>query len=277
MRIGIYFEDQPHPIFYDHKIFSSNHKIIGYSSGAQFTNHHLKYIPDPDELLTGSEILLICAEHSSCMDIMTRAIRKGVHVFHCNLSVLTLANLLDLRVLLQEIDVRLGFSSSGFLHFCHPEINFPTDLALFYDCKREITEPIFEHQLKQILTFDLGTLIRTTSSSVRRVRVGSFPVMAQDFNLLSLRLELENGGVMCYTLSNTNSLPSHTLSCYINNELYLPNHTSAKPLSHLLKRSMEENLRSFLTDRSLSHQPMDIDMAIDLHRLLNIIFEKLQL
>lgn len=277
MRIGIYFENQPHPIFYDNKIFNSNHKIIGYSSGAQFTNLQLKYIPDPDELLSGSEILLICAEHSSCMNIMTRAIRKGVHVFHCNLSVLTLENLLDLRVLLQEINVRIGFSSSGFLPFIQPKINFPTDLALFYDCKRDVTEPSFEREFKMILTFDLGTFIRTTDSNIRRVRVGSFPVMSKDFKLLSLRLELENGSVMCYTLSNNNTSPSHTLSCYVNNDLHLPTRTSEEPLTHFLKQSVEENLQNFLKDKDFYQPPMSIDMAIDLYRLLDKVFEKLQL
>lgn len=279
MRIGIYFESYANPFFLKKDIFDHNHKLIGYSTAnAQpISNLPLNFIPDCAELLAGSEVLMICAESSSCVEVAVNAIRKGIHVFHCNLSLFSLRELMDIRILLQEISVSVGFGSSGATPLQHALRPLPTDLPIFADCKRNAQESYDYRRIRKMLTFDLGSLLRISKSNVRRVRLGAFPVLKPEFDLLSLRIELENGSILCYTLTNNVENSSFALSCFIDSNLHFPNLSSNEPFAVAVAQSIEDNLKQFLHNIPAPIAPLNIEMAIDLQRLLDTVSEKLQL
>lgn len=271
MQVGIYFGK------HSDDNFAGDVQVFGYSSaenmpinGVPFT-----FIPDCAELIAGSDALLVFAGQSDCYSIAVDAIRKGIHVFYSDLSQLSLQNLIDIRNLLQEINVKVSFGYSGFNVIDHLSVNKPIENAIFVDCKRSVQQINRQLQLRKILTFDMASLLRLSTSAVRKVRISAFPVNEASFRLLNLRLELNDGSIYCYTLTDNLAPESYSLTLYSDQQTDLPCYSSDESFASFAQNTLADNTLHFASQVDNRCPQFSIERAIDLHRLLQGIFDKL--
>jgi hypothetical protein len=277
VQIGIYFGNYSDYSFAKKLKFADGVDVFSYSTVDNEPNEGIPFafIPDCAELLAGSDALLVFAGQSACYSITVDAIRRGIHVLHSDLSLISLQNLIDMRNLLQEIDVNVNFGCSGFNVLNYLSIYKPIENAIFVDCKRNVQRTNSQLQLRKVLTFDLATLLRLTKSAVRKVRIGVFPILENSFNLLNLRLELDNGSIYCYTLTNNLEAESYLLTPYIDNQTHLACYSSNEPFDSFAQSIFADSMQHFVAGGNNSSPQFNIERAIDLRRLLQEVFEKL--
>ena len=277
MQVGIYLGNHSDYSFVERLNFADSVTAFGYSTtdNEPIDSVPFAFIPDCAELLAGSDALLVFAGQSECYSITVDAIRRGIHVFHSDLSLISLQNLIDIRNLLQEIDVNVSFGCSGFNILNYLSVDKPIENAIFVDCKRNIQQMNSQVQLRKILTFDLATFLRLTKSAIRKVRIGVFPILENSFTLLNLRLELANGSIYCYTLTNNLETESYLLNPYIDNQTHLPCYSSNVPFDSFAQGIFADNMQYFVAGANNNSSHFNIERAIDLNRLMQEVFEKL--
>jgi hypothetical protein len=277
MQVGIYFGKHSDNSIAIKTDFAEDVTIFGYSStenrpvdGVPFT-----FVPDCAELIAGSDALLVFAGQSDCYSIAVDAIRKGIHVFYSDLSQLSLQNLIDIRNLLQEINVKVSFGYSGFNVINHLSVNKHIENAIFVECKRSVQQVNRQLQLRKILTFDLASLLRLSTSAVRKVRISAFPVNEASFSLLNLRFELNDGSIYCYTLTDNLEPESYSLTLFSDPQTNLPCYSSYESFTSYAQNTLVDNMLHFVAQVDNGCPQFTIERAIDLHRLLQGIFDKL--
>ncbi|MDD2279945.1 MAG: hypothetical protein PHD06_07855 [Bacteroidales bacterium] len=277
MQVGIYFGKHSDDNFAPKSNFAGDVKVFGYSSVENEPNKNIPFafIPDYAELLAASDVLLVVAGQSDCYSIAVDAIRKGIHVFYSDLSQLSLQNLIDIRNLLQEIDVKVSFGYSGFNVIDHLPVSKSIENAIFVDCKRSVQQVNRQLQFHKILTFDLASLLRLSTSAVRKVRISAFPVNEASFRLLNLRLELNDGSIYCYTLADNLAPESYSLTLYSDQQTDLPCYSSNESFANFAQNTLADNVLYFASQVDNRCPQFTIERAIDLHRLLQGIFDKL--
>ena len=279
MQIGFFFETQADVEFVNELSLSQSGNTICYTTadGTSNTTLPFSFVNDINELIAASEVLAVFSDKPDSLEKAKDAIRKGVHVFYGDLSKLSLNNLLAFRNLQQEINVSISFGHSGVDLIKHLSVNKPIEGPVFIDSKRSVRNSFTVQQLNSLLTFDMATLFRLTQSSVRKVRVAAFPIDENRLSLLNVRVELNDSSILCYTLTNDIEPESFNINLYINGPLQVYRYSIDEPFISVAQTSTADDLLQFVEGLNIRTPIFSIERAIDLHRLLQEVFDKLSI
>lgn len=279
MQIGFIFESQAGVEVFDKLSLSQSENTICYTTadGTSNTTSPFSLVNDVNELIAASEVLAVFSDKPNSLEKAKDAIRKGVHVFYADLSKLSLNNLLAFRNLQQEIDVSVGFGHSGIDLVKHLAISRPIDGPVFIDSKRSVQNSFTVQQFNSLLTFDMATLFRHSQSSVRKVRVAVFPIDENRLSLLNVRVELNDSSILCYTLTNDIEPESFNINLYLNGPQQVYRYSNDEPFTNVALNSTSDDLHQFVESLRFRTPIFSIERAIDLHRLLHEVFDKLSM
>ncbi len=274
MPIGIYAGREIEELGTDQFNLSVEETIIGYA-GLESLRVDRERLPfySTTELLEQIDTLLILGDNQECFQTAVHAIRKGKHVFLEDISQANRIELEEWIELSQEIGVKLGVGNSGQNLSNFFSLQTPQKEPLYIEAKRTISALEANDTLLKILWFDMGTLSRLTNSSIRKIRVGKFPVLEERFNLMSLRLEFCNGTIFSYTLSIGESIELLSVSPYIDNQRKIDPFVSQLPFQLTIRNALVENFQNFLSFEENDSFPTDkmLEMSNILQRILEIL------
>ena len=279
MQIGFFFGVKVNVEFVDKLSLSQTENTICYATadGMAIGSIPFRFVKDANELIAASDVLAVFSDKPDSLEKVIAAIRKGVHVFCGDLSKLSLSNLLAFRNLQQEIEVSVGFGHSGIDLVKHLAISRPIDGPVFIDSKRSVRYSFTVQELNSLLTFDMATLFRLSKSSVRKVRVAAFPIDENRLSLLNVRVELNDSSILCYTLTNDIEPESFNISLFINESLQVYRFSNDEPFISVAQSSTAKGLLQFVEGLNIYTPIFSVERAIDLHRLLQEIFDKLSM
>lgn len=207
MRIGLFLhETKPHFKLEEVIQFSGN-EIVGYCSPIPLPipQKKLLHFPNPTELAVCSDLLVFYSYHSYFTEIPEFALRRGSNIFFANLNECSLNFLLEINPIASEIGAQVGFGNSG--HNLVDEFTDSTSLQepLFSEVKRTLpTESNFSN-FKEKIIYDLSSIIRTFPASIKRYKSLTLPVFTDNFKLLNLSIEFNNGSIVNYTADRLSS------------------------------------------------------------------------
>jgi hypothetical protein len=280
MRIGLFVgEDQDFDSLAD-LILNLGDELIGYSAIspiAAFSNM-LSYEPYPIELLSGCDTAIVYPGQGVWADVPRAAVRRGVNLFLADLPSYSKHAILELQNLLQEINIAFEFGFSGFsINEFLPNHISKNDLV-FFDFKRDLQNGSDFGLLERMLVYDISTMVRLNIAPIKKVRVFSLPVGLSDYNLLNIRIELGNGGIYCYTISRLGDEENFEAKLYSG---VFVDQISIKLSESILDLSANDFSTSpleFINRLKVGAKPQfTIDKALDVHRLLDEVQEKLSI
>jgi hypothetical protein len=228
MRVGLFLHEVKPEFDLEKTIHLVGNEIVGFSSPypIPYLSNKLKFFPTPMELLVCCDLVIIFSNHLFFNDIPRFALRRGVNVFFANLNSYTTEFLEEANQLAAEIGAKVGFGNSGFKIFeKNTETSYPHSI-FFAELKRTVPSNAGFKQLQEIIVFDISTIFRSFSAKVKKMRATTMPVQTEDFNLINILLEFDNGSTLTYTahrLSNDNDFSAFFLETTQNKPLLLSN------------------------------------------------------
>jgi hypothetical protein len=216
MRVGLFIGDIESKELISSLTETFHNEIVGYSSPVPMPSilNDLKFQPYPLELLSGCDVALVFDKKSYFESIPIAAIKRGIHVYIHYQNFISVNKLIELKALLQEINVRVGFGFSG-----QNLNNYLADKSLlsspfFMDYKVGISKKLKNNQHKDQLLCDIATILRLNLGSIRRVRSIAYPSSSLDYNLVNIRFEYPNGSIINYTLSRIEPSDKVSINLY---------------------------------------------------------------
>jgi hypothetical protein len=276
MRLGVFLDSQKWTDQAIEVCKVTSEKFVGYS--AKYQNPSLTdvmpFVANPIELVAGCDAVILFGEN---IEIAKAALKRGIHVFFASLPQTTKYSLVEIKNLLQEIDVNVGFGFAGIdLIEETPIEQFPK--PLFIDFTRNLPQNSDLSEIEWHLKFDICTLIKIDGCNIRKIRTTCHPLESNDYKLLNLRIELSNGSVFCYTTNRLAEEHSWKLKIYGNGLQDMEKANGNIPAHSNLSAGLIIPFNGFVDNiKKKQTVGFDIDKAIDSFRVIEEIKEKLSI
>ncbi|HOW20908.1 MAG TPA: hypothetical protein PLH74_05035 [Tenuifilaceae bacterium] len=155
---------------------------------------------DPEKLYGSIDVGVISISSSELfMDIVTAAIKNGVHPLVVGLPDLQLSTYNQLSLLSAEMGVELGFS-----HIYHrfSGFNYPLVSPIIAHLTRGITmNQLNQFEMAATLRFDIATILSLTTSEVRRIRTYVLPQSGECPSCMMVFIDFFNNSAITYNLT----------------------------------------------------------------------------
>jgi hypothetical protein len=223
MRVGLFIggiEDKKQVLSLREKF---NDEIVGYSSPAPIPSilDDIKFQPYPLELLSGCDVAMIFDKKGIFESISKSAIKRGIHVYIHYLNHSNVSQLIELKGLLQEINVSVGFGFSGQNLSDYIGNDSLLNTPFFMDYRVMLSQFPNNSSFKDQLLCDIATIVRLKIGQYRKIRFSAFPSSSANYNLMNLRIEFPNGSLINYTLSRLEPI-NRTLIYLYGNQIDMP-------------------------------------------------------
>ncbi len=243
MRIGIFLHEVKPSYKLDETILEIGNEIVGYSSPAALPIPHKKllHFPSPLELAVCCDLLVFYSNHSYFNDVPEFALRRGANIFFANSQDYSHRFLMDIHPIASEIGAIVGFGNSGYNLFTERNVSINLHEVFFAHIKRSLSTECSFVNLKEKIIYDLSSVSRTFPVTIKKYKSITLPVFNENFNLLNLSIEFNNGSVVCYTADRLSNHPDFSTSLFANssvltcnpNENPSPNHNTFSPLDFI--------------------------------------------
>lgn len=243
MRIGLFLHEIKPSYKLDETILEIGNEIVGYSSPAALPIPHKKllHFPNPLELAVCCDLLVFYSNHSHFRSVPEFALRRGANIFFATIKDYPLDFLMEIYPIASEIGALVGFGNSGSA-FCDEFQNSSyAHEVIFAQIKRTLSTESTFASLKEKIIFDLASILRTFPASIKKYKSITLPVFNENFNLLNMSIEFNNGSVVSYTADRLSNHPDFSTALFANssvltcnpNENYYPNHNPFSPLGFI--------------------------------------------
>jgi hypothetical protein len=278
MRIGLFLGEDHDFDSLAGLISTLGNELVGYSAIspiAEFSNL-LSYEPYPIELLAGCDTAIVYPGQGVWAEVPRAAVRRGVNLYLADFPSYSKHTIVELQNLLQEINIAFEFGFSGFNidEFLPNQIS-QNDLV-YFDFKRELKKESDFSLIKRMLVYDISTMVRLNVASIKKVRVFSLPKESLEYNLLNIRIELNNGGIYCYTISRIGDEENFDAKLYGSLAVDQISINSKESILDLSVKNLSTSPLEFIDRLKRGVKPQfTIDKALEVHRLLDEVQEKL--
>lgn len=178
-------------------------EVVGTWVESPFSNDGKRNFPscfsNPEELYGSIDVGVISISSSElCMDIVTAAIKNGVHPLVVGLPDVPLSTYNQLSLLSAEMGVELGFS-----HINHrfSGINCPLVSPIIAHLTRGTTKnQLNQFEMAATLRFDIATILSLTTSEVRRIRTYVLPHSGECPSCMMVFVDFFNNSAITYNL-----------------------------------------------------------------------------
>jgi len=179
-------------------------EVVGTWADTLLSNDDKRKFPDclsnPEVLYGGIDVgVFSISSPSIFLDVISAAIKNGVHPLVVGLPDLPLSTYNQLSQLCAEMGVELGFSHiNRRFGGIHPPLSNPIIAQL---TRREAKNLLSQSEMTTTLRFDMATILGLTSSEVRRTRTYVLPQSGDCPTCIMVFIDFFNSSAMTYTLT----------------------------------------------------------------------------